>query len=71
MCSCKSRFNISLCNNKQLWNDDKCRCECKKLIDKGVFDKGLIWNPRNCGCQCYKSRDFIEYLYYKNCPKKG
>ena len=71
MCKCKSRFNISLCNNKQLWNDDKWRCECKKLIDKGVFDKVLNWNPSNCEYQCYKSRDFIEYLDYKNCAKKG
>ena len=26
---CKSRFNSSVCNNKQRWDDDKCRCECK------------------------------------------
>ena len=28
-CKCKCRFNCSVCNNKQRWNDDKCRCECK------------------------------------------
>ena len=44
-CKCKCRFNSSVCNNKQRWNDDKCRCECKELIDKGVCDKGFIWNP--------------------------
>ena len=27
-CKCKCRLNASVCNNKQLWNDDKCRCEC-------------------------------------------
>ena len=26
----------SVCNNKQTWNEDKCRCEWKKLIDKGM-----------------------------------
>ena len=45
MCKCKCRLDASVCNNKQRWNDDKCRCECKELIDKGVFDKGSIWNP--------------------------
>ena len=28
-CKCKGRFNRSVCNNKQPWNDDKCRCKCK------------------------------------------
>ena len=41
-CKCKCRLDASVCNNKQLWNDDKCRCECKELIDKGVCDKGFI-----------------------------
>ena len=29
-CKCKCRLNAIACNNKQLWNDDKCRCECKE-----------------------------------------
>ena len=33
-CNCKCRLDASFCNNKQHWNDDKCRCECKELIDK-------------------------------------
>ena len=61
---------MSICNNKQRWNDDKCRCECKELIDKGVCDKGIIWYPSNCECECYKSCDFSEYLDYKNCECK-
>ena len=47
---CKCRLDARICNDKQKWNDDKCRCECKKLIDKGMRDKGLIWNPSNCEC---------------------
>ena len=39
-CKCKCRLDASVCNNKQFWNNDKCRCECKELIDNGVFDKG-------------------------------
>ena len=55
---CKCRYDTSVCNNnKQLWNEDKCRCECKELIDKGSCDKGFIWNPSNCKCECDKSYD--------------
>ena len=25
---CKCRLDTSICNNKQRWNEDKCRCEC-------------------------------------------
>ena len=66
-CKCKCRLDASVCNNKQRWNDDKCRCECKELIDKGVCDKGYIWNPSNCECECDKPCDVGEYLDYKNC----
>ena len=31
----KCRLDASVCNDKQRWNNDKCRCERKKLIDKG------------------------------------
>ena len=64
---CKCRLDASVCNNKQRWNDDKCRCECKELIDKGVCDKGYIWNRSNCECECDKSCDVGEYLDYKYC----
>ena len=56
-CKCKCKFEHSVCNNKQRWNDHKCKCECKQLVDKGVCDKGFIWNPSNCECECYKSCD--------------
>ena len=32
MCIC--RLDKIICNSKQRWNEDKCRCECKELIDK-------------------------------------
>ena len=68
----KCRFKHSVCNNKQRWNGDKCRCECKQLIDKGVCDKGFVWRPSNCECECYKSCEISKYLDYKNCKcKKG
>ena len=66
-CKCKCRLDASVCNNKQRWNNDKCRCECKELVDKGVCDKELIWNPSNCECECDTSCDVGEYLDYENC----
>ena len=66
-CKCKCRLDASVCNNKQRWNEDKCRCECKELFNKGMCDKGFIWNPSNCEWECDKSCDIGEYLDYKNC----
>ena len=63
-CKCKCRLDVSVCNNKQRWNDDKFRRECKELIEKGVC---IIWNPSNCECECDKWYDVDEYLDYKNC----
>ena len=47
-CKCKCRLDVIVCNNKQRWNEDKCRCECKGSIDKGMSDKEFIWIPSNC-----------------------
>ena len=69
-CKCRCRLDASICNNKQRWNNDKCRCECKELIDKGMCDKGFIWNPNNFECECDKSCDIGEYLDYENCKCK-
>ena len=66
-CKCKCRLDVSVCNNKQRWNDDKCRCKCKELIDKGVRNKGYTCNPRNCDCECDRSCKFGEYLDNENC----
>ena len=66
-CKRKCRLYAIVCNNKQRWNKNKCRCECKELIDKGIRDKRFIWNPSNCECECDKNCDFSEYLGYKNC----
>ena len=60
-------LDVSVCNKKQRWNVDKCRCECKELIDKGLCDRGYIWNPSNCECECDKLYDVDEYLDYENC----
>ena len=38
-CKCKYRLDAIICNNKQRWNKNKCRCEYKELTDKGICDK--------------------------------
>ena len=38
-CKCKFRLDASVCNNKQRWNNNKCRFKCKELIDKGSSHK--------------------------------
>ena len=56
-CKCKCILDTSICNNKQRWSNDKCRCQYKELINKGRWDKIFIWNPSNSECECYKSCD--------------
>ena len=69
---CKCRLDASVCNNKQRWNNDNCRCESKELIDKEMCDEGFIWNPSNGEFECDKLYDVGEYFDYKNCKcRKG
>ena len=67
-CKHKCRLDPSVCNNKQKWNEDKCRYKCReKLINKESCNKGFIWNPIYGNCECDKSCDIGEYLDYKHC----
>ena len=68
ICKCVCRLTTAICNSRQTWNEDKCRCKCKEdLINKLVCDKGYIWNPSTCACECDKLCDVGQYLDYKNC----
>ena len=71
-CKCACRLTSSVCNGRQIWNEDECRCRCKDdLIDKMVSDKGFSWNPTNCDCECDKPCGIGEYLDYKSCVCKS
>ena len=62
----------AVCNSKQIWNDDKCRCECREdLVDRITCDKGFSWNPRNCECECDNSCGIGQYLDYKSCVSRN
>ena len=54
-CKCVCKLNSSVCNNKQIWNDDTCRCDCNEDF-AGIIScaKGYMWNPSTCECQCDK-----------------
>ena len=67
-CKWICRLTSAVCNSRQIWNDDKCRCECKEdLVNEMVCDKRYIWNPSNCACECDKSCGIGQYLVYKSC----
>ena len=65
-CKSKCRFDAIVCNNKQRWTKNKCRCECKELTDKGICEKGFFLNPCNCECESDTNCDFSEYLDFEN-----
>ena len=46
-CKCICRLDPIVCNNKQKWNKDKCRCEC--LVNKKCVNK--FWDPNSCKCE--------------------
>ena len=63
-CKCVCKLNSSVCNNKQIWNSDTCRCDCHEDCD---CNKGYTWNPSTCECQCDTWYKPGQYLDHKNC----
>ena len=71
-CKCVCKLNSSVCNNKQIWNSDTCRCDCNEDF-AGIIScaKGYTWNPSICECQCDKWCKPGQYLDHKNCVCKN
>ena len=71
-CKCVCKLNSSVCNNKQIWNDDTCKCDCNEDF-AGVVgcDKGYVWNPSTSECQCDIRCKKGQYLDHKNCVCKN
>ena len=61
-CKCVCKYSSSVCNNKQIWNDDTFRCDCNEDF-AGIMScaKGYMWNPSTCEC----------HLDHKNCVCKN
>ena len=72
--SCKRvcQLNSSVCNSKQIWNSDTCRCDCNEDF-AGIIscDKGYTWNPSTCACECDMWCKPGQYLDYKKCVCKN
>ena len=71
-CKCICKLNSSVCNSKQIWNSDTCRCDCNEDF-AGIINctKGYMWNPSTCECQCDKWCKSGQYLDHKNCVCKN
>ena len=71
-CKCVCRLNSSVCNNKQIWNNDTCRCDRNEDF-AGIIscDKGYTWNLSTCECQCDMWCKPGQYLDHKNCVCKN
>ena len=71
-CKCVCKLNSSVCNNKQIWNSDTCRCDCNEDF-AGIIScaKGYTWNPSICESQCDKWCKPGQYLDHKNCVCKN
>ena len=54
-CKCLCRLDPIVCNNRQKWNKNKCRCEC--LINKKCGNK--FWNPNTCKCE-YRASHLLK-----------
>ena len=64
--SCKRicRLYPIVCNNKQRWNKNKCRCKC--LVNKKC-QNDFVWNYSNCECEYRKKASkLIEECEEKN-----
>ena len=70
-CKCVCRLNSSVCNNKQIWNSDTCKCDCNEDF-AGIMncDKGYMWNPSTCACECDMWCKPGQYIDYKKCVCK-
>ena len=49
---CDCLLNETVCNDKQKWNKDECKCECLKTEN---CDNNSFWNLVNCRCEHKKA----------------
>ena len=71
-CKCICKLNSSVCNNKQIWNSDTCKCDCNEDFASIInCTKGYMWNPSTCECQYDIWCKSGQYLNHKNCICKN
>ena len=71
-CKCVCRLNSSVCNSKQIWNSDTCKCGSNEDFARiKSCNKGYMWNPSTCTCECDMWCKPGQYLDYKKCVSKN
>ena len=55
-CKCGCLLDEKVCNNKQKWNKNKCRCECLEIKE---CESGSFWNVVNGRCEFKKAAALI------------
>ena len=71
-CKCVCKLYSSVCNNKQIWNRDTCRCDCNEDFASIInCAKGYMWNPSTCEWQYDIWCKTGQYLDHKNCICKN
>ena len=71
-CKCVCKLNSSVCNNKQIWNSDTCKCDFNEDFASIMnCTEGYMWNPSTCECQCDIWCKPGQHLDHKNCIRKN
>ena len=71
-CKCVCKLNSSICNNKQIWNNDTCRCDCNEDFAGAVdCDKGYTWIQVLANVNVTFAVNQEQYLDHKNCICKN
>ena len=71
-CKCICKLNSSVCNNKQIWNSDTCKCDCNEDFASIInCAKGYMWNLSTCESQCDIWCKLGQYLDHKSCICKN
>ena len=47
-CDYKCKFNSTICNSIQNWNNETCQCDCKKYCK---CKNDYSWNATTCICE--------------------
>ena len=65
-CDCKCKFNSTICNSNQKWNNNTCQCEYKNYC---TCKKDYSWNPSTCVCENSKYLKIIVDTSVIECDK--
>ena len=64
-CKCVCKLNSSVCNNKQIWNDDTCRCDCNEDFTDIISCECVESKYLRSQCDTWCKQG--QYFDHKNC----